>query len=126
MAFLVDANRHLTICRLSYLQLPAVSSAVPLRTIQCLNTNGSLDQIGAAFKLKMFVVSSSSRQKDTEFMVCTSGHPWSNPIRVNYFSLGLSLIGIFLSGLPGTIVFSPGQPVFAPGNPQDGPFGRVD
>jgi hypothetical protein len=31
--------------------------------------------------------------------------------------LGLSLIGIFLYGLPGTIVSSPGQLVFALGNP---------
>jgi hypothetical protein len=56
----------------------------------------------------------------------TSGYPWSNPIRVNDFSLTLSLIGIFLYGLPGTIVSAPGQPVFAPGNPWDGSFGRVD
>ena len=47
----------------------------------------------------------------------TSGYLWSNPIRVNDFSLRLSLIGIFLYGLPGTIVSGPGQLVFAPGNP---------
>ena len=34
----------------------------------------------------------------------TSGYPWSNPIRLNNFSYELSLIGIFLDGLPGTIV----------------------
>ena len=56
----------------------------------------------------------------------TSGYLWSNPIRVNDFSLRLSLIGIFLYGLPGTIVSAPGQLVFAPGNPWDGSFVRVD
>jgi len=39
----------------------------------------------------------------------TSGYPWSNPIRVNDFSLTLSLIGIFLYGLPGTTVIALGQ-----------------
>src|SRR5882762_11393592 len=39
----------------------------------------------------------------------TSGYPWSDPIRLNNFSLALSLIGFFLYGLPGTIAFVPGQ-----------------
>ena len=58
--------------------------------------------------------------------ISTSGYPWSNPIRVNDFSLRLNLIGIFSYGLPGTIVSAPGQLVFALGNPWDGSFGRVD
>ena len=46
----------------------------------------------------------------------TSGHPWSKPIRVNNFSYALSLIGIFLYGLPGSIVLVPGPFVFVPGS----------
>jgi hypothetical protein len=38
----------------------------------------------------------------------------------------LSLIGIFLYELPGTIVSASGQLVFAPENPWDGSFMRVD
>ena len=38
----------------------------------------------------------------------TSGYPWSDPIRLNDFSLALSLIGFFVYGLPGTIGFVPG------------------
>ena len=45
----------------------------------------------------------------------TSGYPRSDPNRLNNFSLTLSLIGIFLVGLAGTIVFAPGSLVFAPG-----------
>jgi hypothetical protein len=39
----------------------------------------------------------------------TSGYPWSDPIRLNIFSYTLSLIGIFLGGVPGANVFAPGQ-----------------
>ena len=39
----------------------------------------------------------------------TSGYPWSDPIRLNIFSYELSLIGIFLGGVPGANVFAPGQ-----------------
>ena len=39
----------------------------------------------------------------------TSGYPWSDPIRLNNFSLALSLIDFFLYGLPGRITFVPGQ-----------------
>ena len=38
----------------------------------------------------------------------TSGYPRSDPIRLNNFSLALSLIGFFLYGLPGQIFFVPG------------------
>ena len=44
----------------------------------------------------------------------------SKPIRLNIFSYELSLIGIFLGDVPGTIVFAPGSLVFAPGS-----FGMV-
>jgi hypothetical protein len=40
--------------------------------------------------------------------IFTSGYPWSDPIRLNDFSLALSLIGFFIYGLPGTIVFANG------------------
>ena len=47
------------------------------------------------------------------FIIClpgfhTSGYPRSDPIRLNNFSLALSLIGFFLYGLPGQIFFVPG------------------
>ena len=38
----------------------------------------------------------------------TSGYPRSDPIRLNNFSLALSLIGFFQYGLPGQIFFPPG------------------
>src|SRR5882762_7140166 len=38
----------------------------------------------------------------------TSGYPRSDPIRLNNFSLALSLIGFFQYGLPGQIFFFPG------------------
>jgi len=38
----------------------------------------------------------------------TSGYPRSDPIRLNNFSLALSLIGFFLYGLLGQIFFVPG------------------
>ena len=41
--------------------------------------------------------------------ICTSGYPWSDPIRLNNFSLALSLIGFLAYGLPGTIGFVLGQ-----------------
>ena len=53
----------------------------------------------------------------------TSGYPWSNPIRLNNFSYELSLIGIFLDGLPGTIVL-PQDNLYLPlDHSWDGPFG---
>ena len=53
----------------------------------------------------------------------TSGYPWSNPIRLNNFSYELSLISIFLDGLPGTIVL-PQDNLYLPlDHSWDGPFG---
>ena len=49
----------------------------------------------------------------------TSGYPWSDPIRLNNFSLALSLVGIFLHGIPGTKPLGwPGMPNV----PNVGPF----
>jgi len=47
--------------------------------------------------------------RDISFKLRTSGYPWSDPIRLNIFSYELSLIGIFLGGVPGANVFAPGQ-----------------
>ena len=53
----------------------------------------------------------------------TSGYPWSNPIRLNNFSYELSLIGIFLDGLTGTIVLPQDNLYLPPDHSWDGPFG---
>ena len=53
----------------------------------------------------------------------TSGYPWSSPIRLDNFSYELSLIGIFLDGLPGTIVLPQDNLYFPPDHSWDGPFG---
>ena len=55
--------------------------------------------------------------------ISTSGYPWSNPIRLNNFSYELSLIGIFLDGLPGTIVLPQDNLYLPPDHSWDGPFG---
>ena len=44
----------------------------------------------------------------------TSGYSKSDPNRVNNSSLALTLIGIFLLGLPGTNLFVPGQNLICP------------
>lgn len=50
-----------------------------------------------------------SRDCRRKHSLVTSGYPWSDPIRLNIFSYELSLIGIFLGGVPGANVFAPGQ-----------------